>query len=409
MPVLVNIGQLACCRDEGSQRNIQRIDGAALVWEGEHIVWVGRERDLSPEHARLERWDAGGGLVVPGLVDCHTHLAFGGFRAEEFARRIAGESYLDIAKKGGGILSTVQATRQASKGELFDKALAVLREMATLGVTTIEAKSGYGLSLDDELKLLEVYDELNRAQPIEIVPTLLAAHVVPPEHRASRTAYVRLVVEEIIPEVARRSLAKFCDVFVEEGAFTLDEARTILEAAKRHGLGVKLHADQLSEGGGARLAAELSAASADHLEHASDDDLSALAEAGVVGVTLPLASLYTFGTPVDARRLLRQGVRVAVATDYNPGSAPSYQLPLAMLLACTLNRLTPAEALKGATLYAAQAIGKEGEIGSLEANKRADFAVLDAPNVEHLLYHFRVGPARLTVKSGHAIHRAGTA
>jgi imidazolonepropionase len=407
MPVLVNIGELCACRDEGGQGDVQPLGDAALVWEGEQILWVGPARELPAEYAGMEAREAAGKLVTPGLVDCHTHLVFGGYREAEFARRIAGESYLDIACSGGGIRSTVRATRAASRAELVDKALPVLREMASLGVTTVEAKSGYGLTVDHELKLLEAIAELGSRQPLELVPTLLAAHIVAPEFGDDRAGYVKLIVDSIIPEVGRRKLARFCDVFVEQSAFTLDEARAILRAGLAHGLAGKLHADQLSAGGGAELAAELGARSADHLEHASDEALAAMAAAGVVAVTLPLASLYTFERALDCRRAIAQGVRVAVATDFNPGSAPSYHLPLALLLACTLSRLTPHEALKGATLYAARALGLEATLGSLEPGKQADFVVHDAPSADHWLYQFRGAPALLTVKRGRVVHERG--
>jgi len=271
-------------------------------------------------------------------------------------------------------------------------------------VTTIEAKSGYGLTLEDEVKQLEVYRTLSTLQPLEIVPTLLAAHTIPAEYADDREGYVRLVIDEIIPRVAQDKLATACDVFIERSAFSLDEGRRILLCARAHGLALRIHADQLHRGGGADLAAELGCLSADHLEHASDEDLTRLASAGVVGVTLPFASLYTFEAALDARRLVQRGVSVAVASDFNPGTAPSYHLPLALLLSCTLNRLTPAEALKGATLFAARALGRERDLGSLEPGKQADFALVDAPNVERFLTRFRPGTATLTVKRGQVIH-----
>jgi imidazolonepropionase len=406
MPVLANIGELCTCRAEGEQGDIHAVNEAALVFEGERVLWTGPERELPGEYGSWERWDAQGKLVTPGLVDCHTHLVFGGDRKDEFARRIAGETYLEIARSGGGIRSTMRATRAATHAELRERALPVLEEMAKLGVTTVEAKSGYGLSYDDELKLLEVLDELAQAQPLTLVPTLLAAHIVPPEYTEKRDEYVRMISEQLLPEVARRKLARFCDVFVEETAFTLQEARQILTAAEALGLGRKLHADQLSMGGGAALAAELSAHSADHLEHADDAALRRMAERNVVAVTLPIASLYTFERALDARRVLAQGVRIAVATDYNPGSAPSYHLPMALLLACTLSRMTPHQALKGATLYAARALGLEDSVGSLEPGKLADFAVHDAQTANHWLYQFRGAQALLTVKKGQLIHGA---
>lgn len=404
MPLLANIGCLATCRPEGPQGELHVVPHAALAWEDDRIRWVGPEHDLPPEMAGLPREDAGGRLVIPGLVDCHTHLAFGGWRADEFEQRILGATYLDIAARGGGIASTVRLTRAASTEHLLDRCRGHLAAMARLGVTTVEAKSGYGLSLDDELRLLEVYAHLAAGQAQLIVPTLLAAHVVPPEYRDRRDAYVRLVVEEIIPAVARRGLARYCDVFVEEGAFPVAEARRIFAAGRAHGLVPKLHADQLSACGGAELAAEVGAASADHLERISEAGIRRLAEAGVVAVSLPFASLYLNVAPLPARRLIEAGVPVAVATDFNPGSAPSYHLPMALTLACTLQRMTPAEALKGATTIAARAIGCQDQVGSLEPGRRADFAVIDAESVEHWLYHLRANACVRTVAAGVELH-----
>ncbi|MEL6770014.1 MAG: imidazolonepropionase [Bacteroidota bacterium] len=400
MPVLTDIATLATCRADGGQAAIHAISDAALVWDSATIRWVGTEAALPAEYAAWERQSAGGRLVIPGLVDCHTHLAFGGWRADEFAARISGTSYLDIARAGGGIASTVRATRAASEDTLVERAASFLDEMRTLGVTTVEAKSGYGLTVADELKTLRAYRRLAKSQPTRIVSTCLAAHIVPPEYADDRDAYVRLIMDEILPQVADEGLARFCDVFVEDTAFTPDEARTIFSAARRHGLRAKLHADQLTDTGGAALAAEVRAVSADHLECVSDAGTAAMAEAGVVAVSLPLATLYLHVDPLPARRLIDAGVAVAVATDFNPGSAPSYHLPFALTLACTLQRMTPAEALKGATVYAARAIGMEAEVGSLEPGKRADFAVIDAPDVDHWLYHLRPNACVRTVIGG---------
>jgi imidazolonepropionase len=277
--------------------------------------------------------------------------------------------------------------------------------MAALGVTTVEAKSGYGLTEEHEIRLLEIYRELTGG-PQRLVATLLAAHAVPPEYRACRADYVELVVERIIPRAAREGLARFCDVFVEESAFTVAEGRRILEAGQRHGLRARLHADQLSPCGGAELAAEVGAASADHLERVSPEGIRRLAAAGVVAVSLPFASLYLNVAPLPARKLLEAGVPVAVATDFNPGSAPSYHLPVALTLACTLQRMTPAEALKGATIVAARVLGLDGEVGSLEAGKSADFAVIDAGSVEEWLYHLRANACLRTVARGVELWRA---
>ncbi len=407
MNILKNISELATCRAEGGQGDIHAIPDAALVWNGPTIEWVGARRELPAIYAGAERLDAGGRLVIPGLVDCHTHLAFGGWRAEEFEQRILGRSYLDIAAGGGGIARTVRLTREATDDELAERCAGFLRAMLALGVTTVECKSGYGLDREHELRLLRVYRGLMDTQPVRLVPTFLGAHVVPPEFRDDRAGYLSLLIDDLIPTIARERLARFCDVFVERSAFTIDEARRLLVAARAAGLGAKLHADQLSAGGGAELAAEVGAVSADHLECASDDGIAAMARAGVVGVSLPLASLYLGQAPAPARRWIEAGLSVAIATDFNPGSAPSYHLPFALTLACTLQRLTPAEALKGATQIAARAVGLADRIGSLEPGKAADFAVVDAPDVRQWLYHLRPNACYLTAIGGQ-IHRAST-
>ena len=406
MKLIENIAQLATCAEEGGQGEIHAIADAVLVWEGGTIRWVGPRRELPVAYWNAVRIDAQGSTVVPGLVDCHTHLAFGGWRADEFTQRIEGATYPDIARAGGGIAKTVRQTREAGSDALLRRARGFVREMAALGVTTIECKSGYGLDRESELELLRVYRRLADVEPVAIVPTLLGAHVVPPEYRDRREAYVAMLVDELIPAVAAERLATACDVFVEETAFTIDEARRILLAGRAAGLAPRLHADQLTSGGGAELAAEVGALSADHLEHISERGIAAMAERGVVAVSLPIASLYLNQPPMPARRLIAAGVPVAVATDFNPGSAPSYHLPLAMTLACTLQRMTPAAALKGATFYAAKALGLERRVGSLERGKAADFALIEAPNVEHWLYHLRPNACRLTVAGGRVIWRA---
>jgi imidazolonepropionase len=396
---LSNIGCLATCAAGSGQADAGLVARAALAWEDGRIVHAGPEAALPPAFRERAR-DAGGRLVVPGLVDCHSHLAFGGWRAEEFEQRILGRSYLEIATSGGGIASTMRATRAAGDHELADRAARALEGMLQLGVTTVECKSGYGLDREQELRLLRVYARLARTAPQRLVPTLLAAHVVPPEFRDRRDAYVRAVVEEIIPAVAAERLARCCDVFVETSAFTTDEARRILLAGRAAGLAPKLHADQLSASGGAELAAEVGALSADHLECITEAGIAALGPAGVVAVSLPIATLYLGQRPMPARALIERGVAVAVATDFNPGSAPSWHLPLALTLACTLQRMTPVEALKGATLYAARAVGLAAEIGSLEPAKAADFAVIDAADPREWLYHFRPNACVETVVGG---------
>jgi imidazolonepropionase len=399
MPVLRHIGLLATCRAEGDQGDIHAVPEAALAFRDGLVTWVGPQRDLPVSADDGEAWDAGGALVIPGLIDCHTHLAFGGWRADEFVRRLRGESYAEIAAAGGGIAATVARTRSLDEGALLARCRGFVAEMVALGVTCVEAKSGYGLDRETERRLLRVYRALDASGPVRVVATYLGAHIVPAG--APRAAYLALV-EEMIAEVARDGLARFCDVFVDQGAFTVDEARRLLRAARAAGLLPKLHADQLADTGAAALAAEVRAISADHLEQVSPAGIAALAAAGVVAVSLPLAALYLDQSPLPARALIEAGVPVAVATDFNPGSAPSAHLPLALTVACLRQRLTPAEALKGATLVAARALALEAERGSLEPGKSASFAVIDAPDVEHWLYQFRANACRLTVVDGEA-------
>jgi len=390
MPMMRNIKTLYQCLDEGGQEDVQPIDDAALVWHGDTITWVGKESDLPSTGIDGlddgETHDAGGYIVTPGLIDCHTHLAFGGWREDEFAMRCQGASYLDIAKAGGGIMKTVRQTRAASSKSLFQSAKLYLWFMRAAGVTTVECKSGYGLTVEDEIKLLRVYKQLAETEPSRIVATLLGAHVVPQEFKNNREGYLDLLCNELIPQVAEDGLAQFNDVFVEEGAFTIDEGRRVLECGKQYGLMPKLHVDQLCDGGGAALAAEVGAVSADHLEFVSDAGIAAMAEAGTVAVTLPLASLVLRQPPLDARRLIEAGVPAAVATDFNPGSAPSHHLPWSMSLACMMNRMSPCEALKGVTVYAAKALGLNKQVGSLCPGMKADFIHVTTTSVEMWFY-----------------------
>ena len=403
MPVVRHIGLLATCRSEGGQGEIHAISDAALAFRDGTVTWVGAERDLPASAGDGETWDAGGALMIPGLIDCHTHLAFGGWRADEFVRRLRGESYAEIAAAGGGIAATVARTRALGEDALLERSRGFAARMVALGVTCVEAKSGYGLDRETELRLLRVYRALDASGPVRVVPTYLGAHVVPRDQ--PRADYVALV-EEMIGEVARQGLARFCDVFVEQGAFSVDEARRLFVAARAAGLLPKVHADQLTDTGAAALAAEVGAISADHLEHVGPTGIAALARAGVVAVSLPLAALYLDQPSLPARALIDAGVAVAVASDFNPGSAPSAHLPLALTLACVRQRLTPAEALKGATLHAARAVALERERGSLEPGKSASFALIDAPDVEHWLYHFEANACLLTVVDGRVRARA---
>jgi imidazolonepropionase len=397
VPVLRNIRLLATCRAEGPQGDLHPIADAALAWRENTVRWVGPERELPASEDDGDGRDAGGALVIPGLIDAHTHLAFGGWRADEFVRRLRGESYTDIARSGGGIAATVARTRALDDAALVSRCRGFLAEMAALGVTCVEAKSGYGLDRDTEKRILRAYRTLDAAGPVRLCATYLGAHVVP--RGTPRPEYLALV-EQMIGEVATEGLARFCDVFVDEGAFTVEEARRLFAAARAAGLRPRLHADQLTDTGAAALAAEVGALSADHLEQIGPPGIAALARAGVVAVSLPIAALYLRQAPMPARALIDAGVPVAVATDFNPGTAPSAHLPLALTLACVQQGLTPAEAVKGATHCAARALALEHQRGSLVPGQSASFAVIDAPDVDHWLYHFQANACRLTVVDG---------
>ncbi|GAB4193872.1 MAG: imidazolonepropionase [Wenzhouxiangellaceae bacterium] len=400
MPVITGISQLASCPASGAQDDIGLIDDAALVYNGERIDWVGRRSDLPVQYADQAAIDAGQRLVIPGLIDCHTHLCFGGWRGDEFAQRIQGLTYQQIAAAGGGIRSTVAATREASAEQLFAKAACALAGMARLGVTTVECKSGYGLNPETELKQLQVYQHLRAQQPLELVSTFLGAHIVPPEFAERRDAYVDLLCDQMIPAVAEKQLAEFCDVYIDEGAFTLAEGQRILQTATKHKLKLKCHAEQLSHTGAAAMAAAMGATSIEHLEYLNEDDLSTIAKAGTVAVSLPLASLYLRERYTDCRRLIEAGIPVAVATDFNPGSAPSWHLPMALTLACLNQQMTPAEVVKGATTHAARAIAREHTLGSLLPGYQADLVIIDAPDVNQWLYHFQPNCAMAVMKKG---------
>ena len=394
---------IAQCLDQGVQADIHLLENATVVWQEDTIIWVGKTKEMPEQYEHSNIVFHTGGFLVPGLIDCHTHLAFGGWRADEFGERVSGTPYAEITKRGGGISSTVAETRAASKEELIEKANGFLTEMAALGVTTVECKSGYGLNVDDELKILSVYDDLKKITPLTLISTFLGAHLVPKE--TPRVDYCRMIIEEMIPKISEHKLAEFCDIFIDDHAFSQAEARPIIESAKAHGLKIKLHVDQLSGDGGAEFAADCGAFSADHLEYVSEEGIKALKKSGTIAVTLPLASLYTFQKSLDARMLIDAGVEVALATDFNPGSAPSNHLPLAMMLGCTLNHMSPKETLKAATLYAAKALDKADKIGSIEVGKRADFALIDTPSIEHWMYHFKANANCLTVKNGHIIYQ----
>ena len=360
-------------------------DGALLIRDG-HIVWAGARGDLPP-HEAVETDRLGGRWVTPGLVDCHTHLVFGGDRSGEFEQRLGGATYEQIARAGGGIVSSVAATRAASEDELYASALGRLAGLKATGVTTVEIKSGYGLDHDSELKMLRVARRIGREAGVRVRTSYLGLHAVPPEWKAGRGRYVDLAVDDILPAAHAEGLVDAVDAYCEPIAFSTDEVGRLFDKAKALGLPVKLHADQLSDGGGAALAARYGALSADHIEHTGEAGVRAMAEAGVVAVLLPGAYLMLRETtPPPIELLRRHGVAMAVATDCNPGTSPLASMTAAINLACVQFRLTPEEALAGATRIAARALGLEAEIGTLEAGKAADLAVWDIERPAELAY-----------------------
>jgi imidazolonepropionase len=392
-------------------RELGIIRNGALAARRGKIVWVGPTADLLTSVKPLafsKLISAYGKTVVPGLVDPHTHLLFAGSRENEFALRIQGKTYQEIAAAGGGINATVAATRKASKDELRAGARAALDRMLVLGTTTVEAKSGYGLDLSTEIKMLEVIRELNEWGPGTIIPTFMGAHEIPPEMRQSPEAYVDLVITRMIPEVAAQKLARFCDVFCESGVFSVEQSERIFRAAQAAGLEPRVHADELTDLGGAAMAARIKARTADHLLCSSDDGIRQMAQAGVIAVLLPGTAYFLhMQRYARARDMIAAGVPVALATDFNPGSCMTESLPLIMNIACTQMRMLPAEAITAATINAAWAIGEEDCAGSLEVGKQADVLILDAPNHEHLCYHFGVNLAETVIKNGKVVAERG--
>lgn len=386
-------------------RDVREIEGAAIAIAGDRIVCVGTEADVRAEIGDaqvVETLDVGGRLVVPGLVDPHTHLVHGGTRENELALKRSGVPYLEILAQGGGILSTVKSTRAASEDDLYAKARKSLDEMLRQGVTTVEAKSGYGLTTGDELKQLRVAKQLHDTHPVDVVSTFMGAHAVPPEYKGRTDEYVDLVVKEMLPRVAEEQLAEFCDVFCEHGVFSVEQSRRILLEGKRNGLIPKLHADEIEPLGGAELAGEVGAISAEHLLAATDEGLKELADNGVIPVLLPGTS-FNLGLSTHARArdmIDRYELPVALSTDYNPGSCPTESIQLIIMLASLNLKMTPEEILTACTINAANALGRGFDIGSLEPGKRADLAILDAPNLAYLPYHFGINHTFGVIKNG---------
>jgi len=392
-----------------SQQSIRRIHDAVVLCSNGMIAFVGSPEELEAEFGpslEAEILDADRGTLIPGFVDPHTHLPWSGSREGEFAMRLEGKTYMEIAAAGGGILSTVQNTRAASEDDLVTATTRRLDFMIRYGTTTAEAKSGYGLNLDDELKQLRAIHRAASEHSVDLIPTLMAAHETPPEFRDHKQRYLDLVCEEIIPQVAEERLARFCDVFCEKGVFSADESRRVLITGSRYGLAPRLHADEFVDSGGAALAAELGALSADHLIAISPAGIDAMAKAGVTAVLLPGTSFFLMKhTYAPARKLVEAGVPVALATDCNPGSSNTESMPMILVLAVFELGLTIEESLTGVTLNAAACLGLGDEIGSVEVGKAADLVLLDAPNLNHVAYHYGVNPVAAVIKRGRVVYR----
>ncbi|MDY7091913.1 MAG: imidazolonepropionase [Acidobacteriota bacterium] len=393
----------------GEQGAVERLAGAEVLCRDGRIAFVGSPEERKERFGDLpeaQRLDGGGGTLVPGWVDCHTHLPWAGSREHELRARLGGATYQEIAAAGGGILSTVAATREADEEELVANTRRRLDRMMRYGTTTAEAKSGYGLDLETELKQLRAIQRAAAEHPMDVVPTLLAAHEFPPEHREDRETYVRKVCEEITPAAAEAGLARFCDVFCERGVYEVDDARRVLEAGKRYGLTPRLHADEFVDSGGAELAAELGAASADHVVAVSQRGIEAMAAAGVAAVLLPGVSFFLRKTDfAPARRLVAEGVPVVLATDCNPGSSHTESMPMILWLGIFRLDLSVDECLTAATLNAACVLGLGDQVGSLDEGKSADAVLLEGPNLDHLAYHFGVDPVVAVVKAGEVVHQ----
>jgi imidazolonepropionase len=414
---VVNCSQLVTLAGPRRPRVGAELRELSIIEDGAMLVRGGRV-ERTGARAEIERLissdceviDAGRRVVAPGFVDAHAHPVFAGNRADEFERRAAGASYQEIAAAGGGIRSTVRRTRAASEDELFAAALAREEWFLRTGTTTVEAKSGYGLTIADELKMLRVVRRLNAAGKLNYVPTFLGAHEVPDEYRSRRDEYVDLIVNEMLPRVASERLAEFCDVFCEERVFTVAESRRVLEAARASGLGLRVHADQLSPSGGAMLAAELKAKTADHLEHAEAAGIAALKSAGVQPVLLP-GSVYALGSTryPAARAMIEAGLAVVLATDFNPGSSPTPSMTMILSLASTQMKMTPAESLTAATVNAAYSLNRGDEVGALETGKRAAFCVHDCEDYRELAYFFGVEHAGRVFVGGREVFNRGRA
>ena len=404
--LLTNIGMLAtptgtAAKSGPEQGSIQILKDAWVLVEDGIIAQVGT--GAAPEAADAQVVDAEGKLVTPGLVDAHTHLIFGGWRQNELGMKLHGKTYLEIQNAGGGIQSSTNATRGSTEEELTQKAAKALDEMLSLGTTTVEAKSGYGLATEHELKALQVIKNLNERHVMDIVPTFMGAHLVPKEYKENRKEYIRLVCEEMMPLVAQQGIAKFNDVFCEADTFDVDEARQVLEAGLKYGLRPKIHADEIEAIGGSVLAGELGAISAEHLIVCPPEGIESLAKGGVIACLLPATSFNLGATFAPARDMVNAGVPVAMATDFNPGSCPCLNLQFVINLGCLKYRLTPEEVLTAVTLNGAAAIDMADKVGSVEPGKQGDLVIWDAPDLDYICYRLGSNLVKTVIKKGAVI------
>ena len=410
--LLTHFNQLFCPNDLGhplygkEMAEAQILSDAYIAIKDGKILAVGSgqpDPELIDDHTEVKSCE--GKVATPGLIDCHTHLVYGGSREHEFAKKLAGISYLDILAQGGGILSTVRATREASFENLYDKSKRLLDYMLRHGVTTVEAKSGYGLDWETEKRQLDVVAALDRDHEIDLVSTFMAAHAIPTEYKGRSQEYLDLIIEQMLPKVKEEKLAEFCDIFCEDKVFSVDESKRILTAAKELGYKLKIHADEIVSLGGVELAAELGATSAEHLMKITDSGINALANSNVIADLLPATSFNLMEHYAPARKMIEAGIQIALSTDYNPGSCPSENLQFVMQIGAAHLKMTPKEVFKAVTINAAKAVDKQDTIGSIEVGKKADITVFDAPSMAYFLYHFGINHTDSVYKNGKLVFK----
>lgn len=406
---IINANELLTLRKSSNRprigeemRDLNLIQDGAVIIKGGRIVEVGKTKEVKRHITEGTKViDATEKVVMPGFIDAHTHVVFAGSREDEFEKKIEGKTYLEFLKESGGILSTVEATRKATKDELVKNAKKTLDSMLKFGTTTIETKSGYGLDLVNERKCLEVVKKLNKEHCVDVIPTFLGAHAIPMEFNNCKKKYVNLIINKMLPEITKRKLAEYCDVFCQPEIFSLEDTRRILQKAKSLGMKLKIHADELSYSGGVELAADLGVTSADHLEYISDNGIRRMREKNVMGVLLPGVPFHLMTNKyAPATKMIRNEVAIAIATDFNPGSCPSESMQMMIALACRYMKVTPAEAITASTINAAHSVDRAHDLGSLDVGKKADLIILDIPNHKHIPYHFGINLVESVIKNG---------